>query len=394
MYIKEIFLIASALSSQLVSANCIHGTSFHKREELPGGKIAVSNFGYTGLVGPLGWAGIAAENSACVTSTVQSPINIDDTISLATEAPVITIASVEVAEFENLGTTIEVVVNGTTTFAGKEFSLKQFHFHTPSEHRIAEEYFPLEIHMVHEAADGSGGIAVLAVTFQLTEDGTTTELLTAVTEKIAEIAVPGSITETGPLDFAPLIDHLQTTPLFQYTGSLTTPPCAEGLTFLVTEQALPLDVKTFNAIKSVVKFNARYTQNTLGQENLVAVGSTLLSGVAAPVGSAPAESVAVTEDTATTTSAVASAATSCTTTATAEALVSASVSASATTSATASAAVSASAPASASNIATATAEASSVATSRSSSAAATATGDAVEELVCLFGSCNARTASS
>lgn len=152
MYTKVLVLIAATLTSHLASANCIHGTSLHRREELPGGKVKVSNFGYTGLIGPLNWAGITAENSACATSSVQSPINIDDTISLATEAPVIDIPSVEAAEFENLGTTVEVIVNGTTKFAGKEFTLKQFHFHTPSEHRIAEEYFPLEVHMVHEAA--------------------------------------------------------------------------------------------------------------------------------------------------------------------------------------------------------------------------------------------------
>jgi carbonic anhydrase len=71
---------------------------------------------------------------------------------VAAEAPKITIARVESAEFENLGSTIETIVNGTTTFNGSDFSLKQLHFHTPSEHRINEEYFPLEMHMVHEAA--------------------------------------------------------------------------------------------------------------------------------------------------------------------------------------------------------------------------------------------------
>lgn len=145
-------MIAATLTSHLASANCIHGTSLHRREEGPGGTVKVSSFGYTGLLGPLNWAGLAPENSACVTSSNQSPVNIDDTISLATEAPVILIPSVEAAEFENLGSTIEVIVNGTTTVGGTKFDLKQFHFHTPSEHRIAEEYFPLEVHMVHEAA--------------------------------------------------------------------------------------------------------------------------------------------------------------------------------------------------------------------------------------------------
>lgn len=56
----------------------------------------------------------------------------------------------QAVDFENLGTTIEVIVNGTTSFAGSDFRLKQFHMHTPSEHRIGEEYYPLELHFVHE----------------------------------------------------------------------------------------------------------------------------------------------------------------------------------------------------------------------------------------------------
>jgi len=70
-------------------------------------------------------------------------------VPLATEKPVLDIPEQKI-EFENLGTTIEVIVNGTTKFAGNDFRLKQFHFHTPSEHRVNEEYFPIEIHLVHE----------------------------------------------------------------------------------------------------------------------------------------------------------------------------------------------------------------------------------------------------
>ena len=86
---------------------------------------------------------------------------------------------------------------------------------------------------------------------------------------------PGTRTKTGALDFTEVINHVATTPLFQYTGSLTTPPCAEGLTFLVTEVPLPLNVATFNKIKNVIKFNARFTQNTLGQTNLLQVAADL-----------------------------------------------------------------------------------------------------------------------
>ena len=50
------------------------------------------------------------------------------------------------------------------------------------------------------------------------------------------------------------------------------------MTFLVTKDPLPLSVKTFNEIKAVVKFNSRYTQNSLAQENLVVVGAEALAG--------------------------------------------------------------------------------------------------------------------
>lgn len=152
MFTKHIILIATALAAH-ASGSCLHGTQLLPRQEQPGGKVTVSTFGYTGLQGPLNWVALdPTANSACALSKAQSPINIDDSIALASCAPVIDFPSVQNAEFENLGTTIEVIVNGTTTFAGTEFALRQFHFHTPSEHRIAEEYFPLEMHMVHEAA--------------------------------------------------------------------------------------------------------------------------------------------------------------------------------------------------------------------------------------------------
>jgi hypothetical protein len=73
------------------------------------------------------------------------------------------------------------------------------------------------------------------------------------------------------------------------------------LTFLVTKEPLAIDVNTFNEIKSTVKFNARYTQNELGQENLIGVGN--VAGTEAqfsppePVAEeAPAENATATEE--------------------------------------------------------------------------------------------------
>ncbi|EEB92869.1 hypothetical protein MPER_08558, partial [Moniliophthora perniciosa FA553] len=59
-----------------------------------------------------------------------------------------------------------------------------------------------------------------------------------------------------------------------YSGSMTVPPCKEGIQFLIAKESLPLDVKTYKALKKVMKFNARYTQNTLGSMNLLEMAAS------------------------------------------------------------------------------------------------------------------------
>ncbi|KAF2192248.1 carbonic anhydrase [Zopfia rhizophila CBS 207.26] len=267
-------LLQTLLLASTASATCLHGLSkFAKRAgEGEEGAVEVGKFGYTGLVGPFNWAALAPENEACKTGKQQSPINIEDgVIALATEKPVLDIPE-QAVEFENLGTTIEVIANGTTKFAGSDFRLKQFHFHTPSEHRINEEYFPLEMHMVHEGVTDANSIAVISVLFQLST-GEPNPVVKGLQPHLQAIREPGTKTEIEGLPLESLVEHVQNVELFQYGGSLTTPPCAEGLTFLVTKEPLQIDVDTFNEMKSIVKFNSRYTQNVLGEENLIAVGN-------------------------------------------------------------------------------------------------------------------------
>ncbi|GLB40822.1 putative carbonic anhydrase [Lyophyllum shimeji] len=131
-----------------------------------------------------------------VNKRIQSPINLDKTIRAPPSKPVVKFGTVEKAEFENLGTTVEVVLSaGTVKFRQKEYVLQQFHFHTPSEHRIELEYFSLEIHFVYKAANNA--TLVLGALFELTKDGSTTALLTVLAASLDEITEPGSVTETG-----------------------------------------------------------------------------------------------------------------------------------------------------------------------------------------------------
>jgi carbonic anhydrase len=108
--------------------------------------------------------------------------------------------------------------------------------------------------------------------FELSEDGKSTRLVKSALARVHDVATPGSVAETCELDFSKFLDLLSKQEMFRYVGSLTTPPCKEGITFLVTTEPLQLDIVTFNNVKKVIKFNSRYTQNDLGRENLLKIG--------------------------------------------------------------------------------------------------------------------------
>lgn len=114
-----------------------------------------------------------------------------------------------------------------------------------------------------------GSIAVVAFLLQLSPFGYTIPLFDSVFAHLDAITQPGTFTQTGPLDFSGIISHLNSHGIYEYSGSLTTPPCSESVPWLISTEPLPVNVQTYNAVKSILKFNARYTQNNLGQPNLL-----------------------------------------------------------------------------------------------------------------------------
>ncbi|KAK7054425.1 hypothetical protein VNI00_003623 [Paramarasmius palmivorus] len=271
------------------TCSCLHGTTLLPRQTTEHGHVKVSDFSYVGERGPINWASLSGSNTLCRSGTTQSPINIDDTINKVPVGgtPVSLIPTVNEAAIENLGTALEVIVNGTTMYQNKPFSLRQLHYHTPSEHHLHEEHFPLEMHMVHQSDSGEfatriplatspksspdGSVVVLAILFQLSEDGSSTDLVTSSIENIESVREPGYISKTGRLDFTQITQSFATETSYTYTGSFTTPPCTEGVTFIVLEKPFDLDVKTYNAIKSVTKYNSRYLQNQPHHKNLIRI---------------------------------------------------------------------------------------------------------------------------
>ncbi|PYH44663.1 uncharacterized protein BP01DRAFT_383234 [Aspergillus saccharolyticus JOP 1030-1] len=101
------------------------------------------------------------------------------------------------------------------------YQLTQFHFHTPSEHRVDQEYFPFN------SSSMTSNLAVVAFLFQLAESDITFPLFDSVFAHLDEVTAPETSTETGSLDFTQLTGHLDSHRACQYTGSFATSPCTE-----------------------------------------------------------------------------------------------------------------------------------------------------------------------
>lgn len=108
--------------------------------------------------------------------------------------------------------------------------------------------------------------------FQLSNDEGVAFMDTIVA-KLCNITTTGASTTIGPIDLTPAMQPFANNRSYTYAGSLTTPPCTEGVTWLIPNQPLPITVDQFNALKSIIKFNSRYTQNMPGDVNLIQVAT-------------------------------------------------------------------------------------------------------------------------
>lgn len=112
-----------------------------------------------------------------------------------------------------------------------------------------------------------------------------TTFLETIFSSIAEIATPGTKTTTKPLVMSELVNVLQAGSFQRYTGSLTTPPCSESVAWSVATEKLRLSKTTYQAVRDVVGFNARFPQNNLGDQNLLslALGGEVALAIKAPL---------------------------------------------------------------------------------------------------------------
>jgi carbonic anhydrase len=223
---------------------------------------APAPWGYTGNDGPKNWGKLSPAYSACSEGRSQSPINIKGAKESDLPALKFDYKAVPLNIIDT-GFTIQIAYapGSTLTVGDKTYSLKQFHFHRPSEDRLNGHRYDMVAHLVH--SDAAGHVAVVSIFLQ---KGQANAFLESVwknipSEKKKPIEVAGASVNIG--DLLPA-DHAY----YTFAGSLTIPPCTEGVTWYVLKAPVSLSAEQITAFAKFYSDNARPIQSTNGREIL------------------------------------------------------------------------------------------------------------------------------
>jgi carbonic anhydrase len=150
-----------SLFAAFTVTSCLYSTALYKRSLNK--RAQMKPFGYTNRSSAINWSNLDPDYLACALGRTKVRLTSIIKTSFTSEIPQINFPVAQTVSLLNIGTTLEVVFpngsGGSTTFQNQTLNLLQFHFHTPSEHRFNEEFFPAEMHMVHENIGSSSRVS-------------------------------------------------------------------------------------------------------------------------------------------------------------------------------------------------------------------------------------------
>lgn len=223
------------------------------------------HWGYIGHEGPAHWGELDKGNVSCKLGKEQSPIDIKGGTKVQMPAIAFDYRSGPLKVINN-GHTVQVNFDkGSSIKVGdKQYDLLQTHFHTPSEELVNGKAYDMVWHLVHKSAEGK-----LAVVGVLVKSGATNRAIDTVAAslpvQVGKEQVPGGVT-INPASLLPANRGY-----YHFMGSLTTPPCSEGVSWYVLKdpiEASPGQIKKFGAIfgpnaRPAQPLNARTVKETL-----------------------------------------------------------------------------------------------------------------------------------
>ena len=213
------------------------------------------HWSYGGDAGPVRWADMSPEWAACGNGNRQSPIDIRSGIKVDLEPIAFDYKPTGFSIIDN-GHTIQVNLGAGNhiTVGGRMFELLQFHFHRPSEERINGRAYDMVAHLVHR--DASGKLAVVAV---LIERGGARKLVQTVWNNMP-LEKNETVTPAGAMDMNEILPARRE--YFTYMGSLTTPPCSEGVLWMVMKDPVTISQEQIDIFARLYQMNARPIQAT------------------------------------------------------------------------------------------------------------------------------------
>lgn len=234
-----------------------------------------ANFSYAGPNGPEKWGSLSPSFAACSNGKAQSPVDLMKTDIVLNkqlknlERHYLPTNATLVNNKFNIGVHFEGKV-GDININGKNYSLKQLHWHSPSEHRANGRIHDAELHLVHLTQDNNN-IAVVAVLYKL---GDPDPLISQIEDKLVELEKKNREGDKdaqialGTFDVEEI--NRSSHRYYRYVGSLTTPPCKEGVTWNILGKLRTLSKEQLELLKAPLgtefKQNARPLQQLNGRK--------------------------------------------------------------------------------------------------------------------------------
>lgn len=240
------------------AAASAHGKAHAKGH---GAAAHAPHWSYAGPAGPQTWGGLQPNFSLCAKGQRQSPIDIQGGLTIELEPVRFNYSASRFAVVDN-GHTVQANLNAGNfiELGGKRFELKQFHFHRPSEERIDGRQFEMSVHLVHK--DEQGNLAVVGL---LLDRGAPHAAVQKVWNNLP-LEKQEELPARTPLELNDLLPADRS--YYTYMGSLTTPPCSEGVRWIVMRHPVSVSQEQIDLFARLYPMNARPIQQVAGRRIL------------------------------------------------------------------------------------------------------------------------------
>ncbi len=202
------------------------------------------HWGYDKEISPEHWGELSENYKACSSGKNQTPINIKNIYTSNVKHKIDIHYKVSPDNIVFNGHTMQVNTKDDSDYLvldDQKYFLKQFHFHTPSENQIKDKSYPMELHFVNANAEGQ--LTVLAVMFDIGKSNSEWDKMWTVLSKAENDAKPLA----QPLILDKFLPNKRE--YYRFSGSLTTPPCTEGVNWIVMRQHLMISSTQLDEFK-------------------------------------------------------------------------------------------------------------------------------------------------